>query len=52
VNIQDPPSGYDFLEQVSDLVMEGNAINFDTTFLTVPDLAGDLANDQQQGWQQ
>ena len=52
VNIQDPPSGYDFFEEVTDLVMEDNAINFDTTFLLVPDLVGDLEEDQQGGWQE
>ena len=26
--------------------------NFDTTLLTIPDLAGDLEEDQQQGWQE
>jgi len=52
VNIQDPLPDYDFFEEVSDLVMEDNAINFDTTLLTIPDLAGDLEDDQQQGWQE
>ena len=37
VNIQDAPADYDFFEEVTDLVMEDNEVNFDTTELYVPD---------------
>jgi hypothetical protein len=37
VNIQDVPGDYDFFESVTDLLMEENDVNFDTTALPVPD---------------
>jgi hypothetical protein len=52
VNIQDVPPDYDFLEAVADLMMKDNAINFDSTHLLVPDLVGDLEEDQQGGWEE
>ena len=37
VNVQDVPGDYDFFEAVTDLLMENNGINFDSTALSVPD---------------
>jgi hypothetical protein len=42
VNIQDVPEDYDFLEEVTDLLMEDNAVNFDSTALQIPDPADTL----------
>ena len=45
VNIQDVPADYDFLEQVTNLLMEDNAVNFDSTALQIPDPADTLGID-------
>jgi hypothetical protein len=42
VNIQDVPGDYDFFEAVTDLLMEDNAVNFDSTALMVPDAVDTL----------
>ena len=42
VNIQDVPADYDFFEAVTNLLMEDNAVNFDSTALQVPDPADTL----------
>ena len=38
VNVQETPTGYDFFESVTGLLMENNQTNFDTTNLPIPDL--------------
>jgi len=45
VNIQDVPGDYDFFDAVTDLLMEDNAVNFDSTNLLVPDPVDTLGID-------
>jgi hypothetical protein len=45
VNVQDVPADYDFFEEVTDLLMEDNAVNFDSTSLIIPDPVDTLGID-------